>query len=92
VNPGEVPDGFWPALAALLLHPLQLQIIEAMRWIDRPLSVSELVQVFFREHRLSTIAYHVRRLSELGALRAAGKRQPPRGSIERFYRLGLAEE
>jgi hypothetical protein len=86
------PDGFWAALAACLLHPLQLQIIEAMRWIDRPLSASELVKVFSEEQHLSAVAYHVRRLAELGALKPTGRRRPVRGSIERFYRLGLAEE
>ncbi len=89
---GGIPDGFWAALAARLLHPQQLQIIEALRWIDRPLSASELVQVFHREQRLSSVAYHVRRLVALGALRPTGGRRPVRGSIERFYRLGLANK
>ena len=87
-----LPEGFWAALAARLLHPSQLQIIEAMRWIDRPLSVSELVQIFFREERLPAIAYHVHRLAALGALNPTGRRRPVRGSIEKFYRLSVADE
>jgi predicted MarR family transcription regulator len=92
VTGGRLPEGFWIALAVRLLHPVQLQIIEAMRWIDQPLSVSELVQVLDREQRLSAIAYHVGRLAKLGALRPTGHRHPARGSIERFYRLGLARK
>lgn len=85
----EIPEGFWATLAACLLHPFQVQIIEAMRWIDRPLSASELVHVFERKQRLSTVAYHVRRLDSLGALKPAGQRHPARGSVEKFYRLGF---
>ncbi len=86
---GEVPDGFWALLAVRLLHPFQVQIIEAMAWIDQPLSASELVQVFHREQRLSAIAYHVRRLDSIGALRPAGRRHPRRGSEEKLYRLNF---
>ncbi len=86
---GGAPDGFWATLAARLLHPIQVQIIEAMAWIDLPLSASDLVRVFSGEKRLSAIAYHVRRLDSLGALTPAGKRHPARGSEEKLYRLGF---
>ena len=86
------PARFWAALATSLLHPVQLQIIEAMRWIDRPLSVSDLFQVFYREQRLPALAYHVQRLARVGALRPAGQRHPARGSIEKLYRLGFTDE
>lgn len=86
---GEVPDGFWAALAAQMLHTCQVQIIEAMRWVDQPLSASELVEVLGAGQPLSTIAYHVRRLDSLGALRSAGMRHPARGSEEKLYQLGV---
>jgi Helix-turn-helix domain len=89
VTGGEVPEWFWAELVARLLHPSQLQIIEALRWVDRPLSASELVQVLGTGQRLSTIAYHVRRLDSLGVLTPAGKRHPLRGSEEKLYRLGF---
>jgi hypothetical protein len=89
VTDGEAHDGFWATLAALLLHSCQVQIIEAMRWVDEPLSASELVHVLGTGQRLSTIAYHVRRLDSLGALTPAGKRHPPRGSEEKLYLLGF---
>jgi hypothetical protein len=84
-------NGFWEALAVRLLHPIQLQIIEAMRWIGQPLSASELVQIFSGEYSLATVAYHVRRLVALGALKLALQR-PVRGTVEKFYRLGLVDE
>lgn len=79
-------EGFWVMLAVRLLHPMQLQIIEAMRWIGRPLSASQLVKVLDGEATLSTVAYHVRRLAELGALKPGGRRQV-RGAMEKSYRL-----
>ncbi len=86
---GEALDWFWATLAARLLHSYQVQIIEAMRWVDEPLSASELVHVLGTGQRLSTIAYHVRRLDSIGALTAAGRRHPQRGSEEKLYRLGV---
>jgi hypothetical protein len=86
---GQADEEFWAALAVRLLHPLQLEIVEAIRWIGLPLSTSQLVQVFGEEKTLPVIAYHVRRLAALGALRPAGHRDV-RSTIERFYRLGLA--
>ncbi len=86
---GAAPDGFWAGLAVSLIHPIQLQIIEALIWIDVPMSASELVEVFHREHSLSSIGYHVRRLYWLGALEPVGARNPRRGSKEKLYRLGF---
>ena len=87
---GSDPNQFWATLGVRLLHPIQIQIIEAMLWIDCPLSASVLVEAFNGEIRLSTVAYHVRRLKSLGALKLAGKRQPARGSTEKLYRLRLS--
>ena len=87
---GSDPDQFWATLGARLLHPVQVQIIEAMLWIDYPLSASELVKVFGGKPHLSKLAYHVRRLKSLGALRPAGSHQPTKGSIEKLYLLRLS--
>ena len=80
----------WDALIARLIHPTQLAVIEAMLWIDRPLSSAELVRVFDGEVVLSSVAYHVRRLAELGVLEQTGTRQV-RGAIEHFFRLADVE-
>jgi hypothetical protein len=76
----------WESLPGRLLHPVQVQIIEAMLWIDRPLSPRELELVFEKKARLSTVAYHVRRLVDLEVVVPAGTRQV-RGAVQRFYRL-----
>jgi hypothetical protein len=89
VTEANDPDQFWGMLGARLLHPIQVEIIEAMLWIDRPMSASALVKVFGEEIRLSTVAYHVRRLSSLRALRTVGERVPARGSPEKLYRVRL---
>jgi hypothetical protein len=87
VTGGSDPDQFWWALVVRLLHPVQIQIIEAMLWIDQPLSASALVKIFDGKIRPSTVAYHVLHLSELRALRKVGKRTPKRGSQEKLYRV-----
>lgn len=81
----------WDALIARLIHPTQLAVIEAMLWIDRPLSSAELVRVFDGEIVLSSVAYHVRRLADLGVLKQTSTRQV-RGAIEHFFCLVTGEE
>lgn len=81
-------DGFWGALAARLLHPVQLHIVEAMRWIGLPLSTSQLFHIFDEEQRLSTVAYHVRRLAALGVLKRVQRRKV-RGTVETLYGLAF---
>jgi hypothetical protein len=76
----------WSVLVARALHPVQVEIVEAMSWIDRPLSAVELVRVFLGEQSLSTVAYHVGRLGALGALKPVGRRRV-RGTVEKFYCL-----
>lgn len=79
-------DGFWAALAACLLHPVKLQIIEAMRWIDRPVSSSQLVQALGETETLSSVSYHVRSLVTISVLKPV-RRRPVRGALETSYRL-----
>lgn len=83
-------DEFWEALLGRLLHSVQMQIIEAMRWIDRPLSPRELELVLEKKVSLSTVSYHVRRLVDLDVLVLVGTRQV-RGAVQRFYRLVIAD-
>lgn len=76
----------WDDLLARLLHETQMHIIEAMRWIGRPMSANELTHVFDGSAELPNVSYHVRRLKDLGVLTAASVR-PVRGADERFYRF-----
>jgi DNA-binding transcriptional ArsR family regulator len=62
----------WRARMPQLVHPSKLMIVEAIRWIERPLSANELRQVLEEEVSLSTISYHLATLESLG-LTAPGR-------------------
>jgi DNA-binding transcriptional ArsR family regulator len=75
----------WDVLVPRVVHPLKVAIIEAIRSIGQPLSASELTKVIdIEEFPLSNVSYHVRRLAEVGVVKAVRKRQV-RGSVETFY-------
>lgn len=76
----------WGVLVPHLVHPTKVWIIEAMLWIDRPLSASELERVFDLTLSLSRIAYHVKSLVKGGMLRQVDKHQI-RGAWKRMYVL-----
>lgn len=77
----------WAALAARLLHPTQVAIIEAHRYVGGRLSSVELIRLFGPEAPpLSSLAYHTRALVAHGVLEDAGGRQV-RGAREHYYRL-----
>lgn len=67
-----------------LMHDLQIEIIEALRVIDDPVSPSELEKVFGERTPLSNIAYHCRRLTSLEVLRVV-RTQQVRGAVQHFY-------
>ena len=81
----------WEALLGRLLHPTQLVVIEAMLWIDRPVSPAQLVRIFDGGVHLSSVAYHVSRLTDLEVLEQTETRQV-RGAVEHFFRLAIAEK
>jgi len=81
---GEPID--WNRLLMLLLHETQLHIIEAMWRIGRPISASQLFQIFDESVGLAAISYHVRRLKQLGVIEPSWHRRV-RGARERFYRF-----
>jgi DNA-binding transcriptional ArsR family regulator len=76
----------WVALVPYLIHPTKVLIIEAMLWINRPLSASELEKAFGGSLGVSTISYHVRTLASLGILERVAKVEV-RGAWKRVYRL-----
>jgi repressor of nif and glnA expression len=84
---GEARPVDWAALVSLLVHPLKVDILEAMSWIDKPLSANDLTKVIDSpEYALSHVAYHVRGLSEAKAIRKVRQRQV-RGATETFFKL-----
>lgn len=77
----------WEALVPRIVHPIKVAVIEALLWVDQPLSSSDLAKLFDREDMpLSNISYHVRALAKMGVLKKVRERRV-RGSIETFYRL-----
>ena len=75
----------WDMLVPRVVHPLKVAIVEAMLWLEQPLSSSDLVKLMDDpDIYLSHVAYHVRKLVEVDALKATRNRQV-RGATETFY-------
>ena len=72
----------WRRAAKAALHPIQVEILEALAAHDR-LSP---VQFCRSGAEVSRVAYHFRALHKAGLLEAAGS-APRRGATEHFYRL-----
>jgi hypothetical protein len=85
---GDGPALDWAALVPLTVHPIQVAIIEAMEWIEEPVSATELTDMFQepKGHYLSLVSYHMGKLVQLGAVEKTGHR-PVRGARETFYFL-----
>lgn len=90
-NEGRVKDHLWATLVAGVLHPVQVEIMEALAWIDRPLSVEELAEIVGRPHHRPHIAHHLRRLRRIGAIRLA-ERWPLQGVVESRFQLALEQD
>lgn len=87
MSEGSEPLPFeWDALVPLLIHPMRVQIIEALCWVGEPLSASDLKKLFGERFTLQFIAYHVVKLAEVGAIEKVRER-PVRGAVEKFYFL-----
>jgi DNA-binding transcriptional ArsR family regulator len=72
----------WRLVAQATLHPMQIEILEAVAARDR-LSP---VQFQGPGQSVSRVAYHFRALLKAGLLERAGT-APRRGATEHFYRL-----
>lgn len=65
----EQTSGFcWAALVARALHPVDVQIVEALQWIEEPLSAGDLAQLFDGKVPWASLGHHMRRLTKLGAI------------------------
>lgn len=74
----------WGALVPSFVHPTKVWIIEAMDWINRPLSATELEKVFGGKLSQSVLSYHVTSLAKAGVIRLV-RREPVRGTWENRY-------
>lgn len=79
------------ALLALLVHPMQVAIVEALLWIGRPLSAKDFGELFADEidrpsNGASFMSYHVKELAKIGALELVHT-ESVRGALRKFYVL-----
>jgi hypothetical protein len=64
---GEDLDRIWQELAPRLIHPTQIKLIESLRWIGTPLSVSEFYAVLEpSETSVDYVRYHLNALCRAG--------------------------
>ena len=75
----------WEAFVRLAIHPLKVAILEALEWIERPLSASDLAKVFDQDGvGLQHVSYHMVKLRDAGVIELKRTRKV-RGSTEKFY-------
>jgi hypothetical protein len=67
----QKPSFCWAALVARVLHPIDVQIIEALDWSERSLSAGDLKLFFDGEVRWRSLCRHLRRLVHLEAIEFA---------------------
>jgi hypothetical protein len=77
----------WGGLVARALHPAQVEIIEALRWIDRSLSVADLVEVFEGQLKRPHIEFRLRQLARLDAVRPDEEGKRLRSAMQLSYCL-----
>jgi hypothetical protein len=74
---GETPEGEamvdWLTAALRLVHPTKVIILEAMLWIGRPISATELEKMAGGMPGLSAFSFHLKQLSKAKVLEVVGK-------------------
>jgi len=81
------PTAFnWESLVSLLIHPVKVEIIEAMTWISLPLSATDLDRILRGKVGVSLLSYHLRKLAELGVLER-DRQEKVRGALQTYYAL-----
>lgn len=84
-NAAEHVAEVWGTLVPHVVHPAKVAAIEAMLWMEQPLSCNQLVNLFDSDDLyLSLVSYHVGQLVKFSVLRRTGSRQR-RGATETFY-------
>lgn len=75
----------WEGLVALSVHPLKVAIIEALRWVQQPLSPSEMtVMLADGGYSLDLVQYHAGSLAKIGVIEVTHARRA-RGARESYY-------
>jgi hypothetical protein len=87
-----IDDSYWAALAARALHPAYVEIIEALRWIDRPLTGTDLVRVLQGQRVGLRIERRLQQLARLSAVAAEDDGETRAPVKQRAYRLVKRQE
>jgi hypothetical protein len=74
----------WGAVGARAMHPAKVAILEALHWICRPLSASQLEKVLDGVYSLGVISHHLKCLADWDALEVVERRQV-RGAMEKSF-------
>jgi hypothetical protein len=75
----------WGSLVPQVIHPLKVAVIEALEWVQEPLSASDLSKIIDDErYRVPNVSYHMVKLAEVGAIEVVGECQR-RGAVEKSY-------
>ena len=76
----------WEKCIPTFLHPLKVAIIEAMLWVEEPLS-ARLIELLLDDGTdLTLLAYHLRCLAEAGVVTKV-RAEPVRGVVQTYYEL-----
>jgi hypothetical protein len=80
----------WNALAPRIIHPLKVAVIEALLWIDQPLSGPDFRKMFNERFTSACIAYHLDHLVTCDVLEVAAGRQQGRRMSKKLYFVSSA--
>lgn len=64
----QTDDEFWDALEERAIHPVRVEIIEALRWVGRAVATPDLLLVLDGKHVGLRVEHHLRQLTRLGVL------------------------
>lgn len=76
----------WGKLVTTFLHPMKVAIVEALLWIDEPLSPKCIDHLSGGMHGVSLTAYHMRSLADAGVVIRVDQKAR-RGALQSYYEL-----
>ena len=74
----------WDALVPLMVHRTKLLILEAMLWIDEPLSAVDIDEMCDGKIGVSSLSYHLKSLKDMSVLALYDEEQI-RGAWKKNY-------
>jgi hypothetical protein len=83
----QIDGSWWAVLARRLLHPVQVDVLDALWRSHKVLSARDLSQIIDGAEPVALAHYHLRRLRKLGAIIPVGGGGACRGPLDTPYRL-----